>query len=634
MSFFARLPSHALAAIAVAIGSAAACAEAPLTPEDRDHWAYRPVQRPEPPSVEAAAWPRGAIDRFVLRRLEERGLAPAAEADRPTLLRRLSFDLVGLPPTPAELAEFENDRSPQAYERQVERLLASPGYGERWAQHWLDLARFAETDGFEHDKLRPDAWKYRDWVIAALNSDLPYDQFVLRQLAGDELGEPGGEVATMFCLAGPDMPDLNDQHERRHRRLNELTATVGATLLGLQLGCAECHDHKYDPISQEDFYRLRAVFESALPELKRDQPVSVLAAQARPVAARMWQRGDARRPGPELLPGFPRVATLGAPPVVGPHPRQELARWLFDPSHPLAARVMVNRVWQHHFGRGLFDTPSDAGAMGSEPTHPALLDYLAVRLREEGWRLKALHREIVLSASYRQAGRAAAGQTSWAERLRLDPDGELYSRFPRRRLEGEPLRDAMLAAAGLLSAERGGPGVMPPLPEELVQSLIKGQWTASQRQADHYRRSIYLFARRNLRYPLLEAFDRPEATAACPRRERSTTAPQALLQLNSEFSLLVARRLAGRLLAHSADPQEQIRWLYRLTLARQPTEAETQRIASFVSAQRERLAIEARPPQQLALPWGGAALPDPYRGAALVDACLAMVNASEFLYVD
>ena len=622
-------------------------AEAPITDGDRAHWAFSPVVRPELPPVKEAAWMRGGIDAFILARLEKAGLTGAPEASRPALLRRVTFDLTGLPPTPDELTAFENDRAPDAYERLVDRLLASPAYGERWAQHWLDLARFAETDGYEHDKVRPEAWRYRDWVIAALNVDLPYDKFVLEQLAGNEVQGPSSKVQseeevsaksairnpqsaipTMFCLSGPDMPDINDQAERRHSLLNELTATVGATFLGLQLGCAQCHDPKYDPLSQADFYRLRAVFEPAVPALKRDVPYNALAAQKNAEPARFWVRGDHRRPGLEVPAGFPRIASTTHHSPLTTQPRAELAAWLAREDNPLTSRVIANRLWQHHFGRGICATPSDFGLMSGPVTHPELLDWLAVEQREGGWELKRLQRLITSSATYRQASDATGTQQ------RTDPANDLYSRFPRRRLEGEAIRDAMLAAAGLLSSERGGPGVMPPLPPELVGTLLKDQWKTSPREADHYRRSVYVFARRNLRYPLFEAFDRPDANASCPARNRSTTAPQSLVMLNSEFSLLAARRLAGRVLNDAADPARQVELLYLHAFSRKPTADESQRLEQFLAAQGQQIAKEARPREQLALP---PALPenaDPAAAAALVDAALALLNSSEFLYVD
>ena len=463
-------------------------AEAPLTDSDREHWAFRPVVRPQPPFVKNVHWPRGAIDAFILARLEQSDLGPTVEADRATLLRRLSFDLTGLPPTVAELAAFEEDIAPDAYERQVERLLASPAYGERWGQHWLDVARFAETDGFEHDRVRAESWKYRDWVIAALNENLPYDRFVQLQVAGDELDDKSQSVATMFCLSGPDMPDVNDQFERRHLMLNEMTSTVGSVFLGLQLGCAECHDHKFDPVSQSDFYRLRAVFESAVPDLKRDVPYPQLKQQPAAIPARLWIRGDHRRPGPRIEAAFPRIASrsdLGDAPPAETSPRTALARWLVRPDNPLTARVIVNRIWKHHFGRGLFDTPSDVGLLNAEPTHPDLLDWLATEFPSHDWDLKWLHRQIVGSATYRQASRPSRLDPDWVRRLQADPGNIMFSRGHRRRLDGESLRDAMLAMSGLLTDERGGPGVMPPLPDELVGTLLKGQWTTSPRLADH-----------------------------------------------------------------------------------------------------------------------------------------------------
>jgi hypothetical protein len=609
--------------------------ESPISDSDREHWAFQPVRRPELPEVTQRQWLRTSVDPFILSKLQRRGLTPAPEADPATLLRRLSFDLIGLPPTSEELDAFEKDPSTLAYERQVDRLLASPGYGERWAQHWLDLARFADTDGFEHDLVRANAWKYRDWVINALNVDLPYGQFIRQQLAGDESGEQGGEIATTFCLAGPDMPDINDQLERRHNLLNEMTATVGSVLLGLQLGCAQCHDHKYDPISQGDFYRLRAVFEPSVPLLKRDVPYNTLKVQENVAAARFWIRGDHRRPGIEVQPGFPRIASAdgqGRAEGSAGKLRSQFVDWLFRDDNPLTARVIVNRLWQHHFGRGIFETSSDAGLMGTSPSHEELLDHLASELRDHGWSLKHVQRLIVCSATYRQASQGSGD--AWRHAVAMDPTNELYNRYPRRRLEGEALRDALLASAGLLTTERGGPGVMPPLPKELVDTLLKGQWTVSPRQADHYRRSIYLFARRNLRYPLFEAFDRPDANASCPIRSRSTTAPQSLVLFNSEFSLLVARHLAGRVLRETVDSAGQVEALYLLTLSRKPTVKEEATLAAFLSQQRERLAREGRPREKLALPTPCSDDADPYTAAAMVDACLAILNANEFLYVD
>lgn len=610
--------------------------EAPLSSYDREHWAYRPLSRPEIPKVEQPEWLRTAVDAFVLEKLEARGLSGALPADKATLLRRVSFDLTGLPPTIAEQAAFLEDHSPDAWERLVDRLLETPAYGERWAQHWLDLARFADTDGFEFDKVRPDAWRYRDWVIDALNRDLPYDEFVRQQLAGDEL--PGGDaVATMFCLAGPDMPDVNDQHERRHFRLNELTGTVGAVFLGMQIGCAECHDHKSDPISQADFYRLRAVFEPSVPEMKRDVAYHSLANHDQPVVARLWIRGDHRRPGPELEAAVPRIAVADGATLITHEKtglRAALAESLLIDAQPLVARVIVNRLWQHHLGRGLCATPSDFGLINEEPSHPELIDWLARDLIAHGWSLKHLHRRIVCSATYRQTSRNMGDDGDWHQRLAQDPDNRWLSRSPRRRLDGESLRDALLAASGHLNRDKGGPGVMPPLPEELVKTLLKGQWTTSEKTADHTRRSIYLFARRNLRYPLLESFDRPDANASCAVRNRSTTAPQALGLLNSELSVNVARQLAGLILTSATESDEQIELLYQRTLSRRPTGEEIALVRQFLDQQPAALDSGASQEDALVLPLPEPAEIDRAHAAAWVDLCLAILNSNEFLYCD
>jgi hypothetical protein len=639
---------------APALHDAPALQEEPIAESDRDHWAFKPLVRVPPPEVKNAAWAGNPVDRFLAARLEQAGLSPMPPADRATLLRRATLDLTGLPPTPEDLDAFVADASTDAWGKVLDRLLASPAYGERWAQHWLDLARFAESDGFEFDKVRPDAWRYRDWVIEALNADMPYDEFIRLQLAGDELrpGDAPAAVATGFLLAGPDMPDLNLQEERRHNLLNEMTATVGAVFLGLQVGCAQCHDHKYDPVSQADFYRLRAVFEGA--ELFKPHALGRVmhepSGQAGP--GHLMVRGDFRRPGPELEPGFPRIANpwndaVAAPAADAPSTgrRTALARWLSRPDHPLVLRVIVNRVWQQHFGRGLVSTASDFGVMGSWPASPELLDWLATELPSEGWSLKRLHRLLLASAAYRQASRpassdwsaeeTAAAKQSWQRSIAADPPNELYARANRRRLEGEAIRDAMLAASDSLSLRRGGPGVMPPLPEELIATLLKGQWSPSEDEEDCRRRSIYLMAKRNLRYPLFEAFDRPDALSSCARRDRSTTAPQALVLLNSEFSLEQSRRLAGYLLSHSGnDVASQIALAYRRVLSRSPTAEEAAAARELLIGEADRLREEGRSAEELALPQPLAAGIDIHRAAALVEFCLALFNTNEFVYVD
>jgi hypothetical protein len=644
LSIFAILVAGVLHYAYSPVQAAEPLVETAITPGDRDHWSFRPLARAALPQVKNVNWPRTSIDNFILAALEAKSLAPQPEADRPTLVRRLSFDLIGLPPTPAEIDEFVADESPDAYERLVDRLLASPRCGEHLAQAWLDLARFAETDGFEHDKTRPDAWKYRDWVIEALNRDLPYDEFIRLQLAGDELAprDPAATVATAFCLAGPDMPDVNSQEERRHVLLNEIASTVGSVLLGLQVGCAQCHDHKYDPLSQADFYRLRAVFEPAI-VVEKDKSVSVLREGVyKPAAAHVWLRGDHRRPGPEIDAAFPRIANPWNEPLPAGEAgaktsgrRAALARWVTRPDHALALRVAANRLWQQHFGHGLSRTPNDFGVVGGEPSHPELLDWLAGEIVRMGWSQKEIHRLIVTSAVYRQASRSSMSQEAWQAAVSSDPENELLSRFPRRRLEGEAIRDAMLTSAGALSTKRGGPGVMPPLPAELTDTLLAGQWKPSGNPEDAVRRSVYIFARRNLRFPIFEAFDRPDANASCAKRNLSTTAPQSLLLFNSEFSLSMARRLAGLAVAESGSSDSGfVAAAFRRAFGREPSAKESEASLAFLARQQDLLQGEKRRAEKLAMPEPCPSGLDPHAAAAYVDLCLALYNASEFIYVD
>lgn len=618
--------------------------EEPITKSDREHWSFQPVKRPDLPAVQNRQWSRTAVDRFILAKLEAEGLQPAPEADRTTLIRRLYFDVIGLPPLPDDVDRFLTDDSEDAYEKLVDRLLASNHYGERWAQHWLDLARFAETDGYEHDKIRPHAWKYRDWVIKALNEDMPYDQFVRWQLAGDVIApeNPDAKIATAFCLSGPDMPDINSQEERRHTLLNEMTSTVGSALMALQMGCAQCHDHKYDPISTIDFYRMRAFFEPAVKPV-RNQSVLMLTSTSTPAKpSHVMIRGDWRQPGPQVQPAFLRVANLHDLKIKSENDQQQrlaFARWLTRKDHPLTARVMVNRLWQHHFGRGLSTSPSDFGTMGELPSHPELLDWLAAEFVASGWKMKSLHRLILTSSVYRQAGKQTARteekQTEWARSLEADPEAVLLSRFPRQRLDAEVIRDSMLAISGKLSTKTGGRGVMPPLPRELEATLLKGQWKTSLNKEDHYRRSIYVFARRNLRYPQFDVFDRPDANTSCARRGNSTTAPQSLLMLNSANSIQCARELAGLIWDQAGtDPETQVSLLIRRSLGRIPSAAERNELVTFLKSQRQLLTAEKRTTQKLLLPLAQTEVKDVFAGAALTDLCLAILNTSEFLYVD
>jgi hypothetical protein len=712
---------------AFAAEPSAALPEVPITDQERDHWAYRAIGEPAPPAVKDARWSSHPIDALVKSAMEKQSVEPLPPAGKLTLLRRVSFDLVGLPPTPREIEQFLRDDAADAYEKLVDRLLASPAYGERYAQHWLDLARFAETDGFEHDLLRPNAWRYRDWVIDALNRDMPYDEFIRLQLAGDELypGDRDAAVATGFLLCGPDMPDINLQEERRHVVLNEMAATVGSVFLAMQVGCAQCHDHKYDPIRIHDFYRLRAFFESSdifgdhpiptadelaarraaedardpkfheadarreeleaigrerfrqknpdeyptlkqiLGELGNDfndehkQLVKLLKGapplpplsegrimrDGKPHDAHIYLRGDFRQQGPVVQCGFPRVllpADASASPTPE-RPRAELARWLTDRANPLVARVIVNRLWQWHFGAALAANPSDFGTMGAEPTHPELLDWLARRFVSDGGSFKSMHRLIVTSRTYRLASGPFDSEWSNEEQLRAreiwqrsqaaDPQNALVWHRHRRRLDGESIRDAMLVGCEKLSPRRGGPGIRPPLAPEITETLLKDQWKVGGDAEDHRRRSIYLFVRRNLRYPLFDVFDRPDTNASCAMRHESTTATQSLVQFNSDFSLDCARRLAGAI-GPASDADRAIAGAYLRAFNRPASTDEIQLGREFIARQSQKLRDEKREPDSLALPTDGAKFDDPLAAAALVDFCLALLNANEFLYVD
>lgn len=596
--------------------------ELPITESDRDHWSFQAIKQPSLPSVMHHEWPTNGLDYFILDQMEASNLKPANEADRLVLLRRLKLDLLGIPPTLEELDAFETDPSPDAYDRWVDRFLASPRYGERWSQPWLDLARFAETDGFEHDRVRKDAWRYRDWVIQSLNDDMPYHQFVSLQLAGDVGEDQTQKIATMFCLAGPDMPDLNDQELRRHDRLNELTSMIGSALLGLQFHCAQCHDHKNDPISQADFYRFRAVFEPSVPTLERDEPFNIFRSEDSTIEAKFYFRGDLQQTGPTVRAALPRIATDPTQEIQyceSSSPRAELAKWLFQENNPLTARVIVNRLWQTHFGRGLFENPSDVGVAAASPTHPELLDWLATELRRNNWNLKAIQRTMVTSSTYRQQSYASPNDVTWQQRLDKDLSNRLYSRYPRHRLDAEVIRDSMLAATGRLNFECGGESVMPPLPDELLETLLKGQWKTSKDEADYWRRSIYIFARRNLRYPIFESFDRPDAGFSCAKRDLSTTAIQALQMLNSELSIECSKHLSDRILGEAktdADPnatpsiEYQIERLVALTLGRRATERDQVLFQKFM--------------QEV----------DSDTSMKLHAACLSVLNTNEFIYID
>lgn len=677
-----------------------------LTDDDRQYWCFQPVRRVAPPAVERREGARSAVDAFILARLAREGIAPAPEADRRSLARRMAFDLTGLPPTADEIDAFVADEAPDAVERFADRLLASPRHGERWARHWLDLVRYAESDGFKQDDYRPNAWPYRDYVVKSFNRDKPYDQFVIEQLAGDEVApqDPDALVATGYLRHWIYEYNQRDVRSQWMNILNDITDVTSDVFLGMGLGCARCHDHKFDPLLQRDYYRLQAFFTPLMPrddlplaspgeiaeyeaklkaweektadirremaELEREvrdrttngaidkfpkdvrpmlrktaterapfeQQLAELAgrqivmehknlkmdAKLKDEPKARWKElhqrlveYDLDRPAPlptaqaatdvgptapptfipgpsksrEIPPGFLSVLDPGdvqaSPPSSNPRTtgrRLTLARWLVQPDQPLVPRVLVNRLWQHHFGAGLVRTSSDFGRLGEPPTHPELLDWLASRLVSDGWQLKPLHRELVTSATYRQS----AVEPASAPALEKDPDNRWLWRMPIRRLDAEQIRDAALAVTGELFDGGGGPSV--------ESSVAK--------------RSIYVKVIRNRRDPLLEGFDAPDYLTSTAQRNVTTTPNQALLMINGPWALARAKALATDVKRGGGEPAERVERLYRRTLGRSPSDDERRDAESFLTSA------------------GSDA------NASLVDLCHVLLNANEFLYVD
>ncbi len=649
-----RLSDADVQALAAWVKGGAAWPEGAASARLREErpWAFRPLRQVEPPP-DANGWSAIPVGRFVLAKLRERGLRPAPPADKRTLIRRVTFDLTGLPPTPEEIDAFLADAAPGAYERLVERLLASPRYGERWGRHWLDVARYADTGGFEADHNYPNAWRYRDYVIRALNADKPFDRFLQEQVAGDELwpGDRDAVTATGLYCVGPVLPEsASAVGQLEQEWLTDAADTTGAAFLGLTFGCARCHDHKYDPLTQKDYYGLEAVFAAsdrpfpdkvrvlrvkALNGLLSDAPVPKevlndprctvhtegktgfhLFHRDRPLEVRRLARGELSKAREVVGPAVPAVLPLaGRGPDfsrVAPEKRRaELARWLTSADCPLTARVIVNRVWGWHFGQALARTPNDFGAQGEPPTHPELLDWLARDLVEHGWSLKHLHRRILLSETYRM--RSAADGPG----LRVDADNRLLWHFPRRRLEGEAIRDAMLACAGTLNGKPFGPPAVPPLGKEELTGLFdaRGKWPVTKDATEHTRRSVYLLVRRTFVYPLFAAFDPPELMTSCPRRAPTVVPTQALTLLNSPVADQQSAAFARRLLREcGTDPERAVGRAWVLAFGRPPQQQEAEHAAAFL---RERTAAHRGKAEE-----------------ALAELCLALNNANEFVYVD
>jgi len=583
-------------------------------PEDDRHWAFVPPKRPTLPKVKDAAWGRNGIDAFVQARLGREALKPSPAADRATLLRRVTFDLTGLPPTIAELDAFLKDTSSQAYEKAVDRLLASPRYGEHMALDWLEASRYADTDGYQNDRLRY-MWVWRDWLIKALNDNMPFDRFVTEQMAGDLLPDRNffTQVATGFNRnhrinsEGGSIPD-----EWIVEYVADRVETMGTMFLGLTLTCARCHDHKYDPVGQKDFYRLFAFFNNiaeaglgpnngnsppfvkvpkSWPKLSDDEakfvvpaPVKIKVVQTsvprpqpgapdtvmvlheltKPRDTHLLNRGLYDQPdkSEKLQPATPPA--LGAWKAKWPRNRLGLAQWLMDPSHPLTARVTVNRMWQHYFGLGLVKTSENFGVQGEYPSHPALLDWLATEFIRREWDVKAMHKLIVTSATYRQASMV---------RDERDPENRLLARGPRKRLSPYGIRDAALFTSGLMNGQIGGPSVKPYMPPGIWRSISNASY--KQDKGDKlYRRGMYTYWRRTVPPPTMMAFNAAAREVCTVRTDLTTTPLQALTLMNNKTFVEAARFLAERMLQQKGSANDRVAWAFRSVVSRPPTESE------------------------------------------------------------
>ena len=674
-----------------------------ITDDERAYWAFVPPSRP--PVPESTEHTGSAIDAFLDRALRDAGVEPAPPADRYTLLRRASLDLLGLPPTPEQIQRFVNDPSPGAWDRLIDELLASPHYGERWARHWMDLVRYADSGGFEFDVDWPEMHRYRDYLIDSFNQDKPYDRFVMEQLAGDELSSPTDEtmIATGYLRAGP---EAGSGELDRLDALDDLITTTSLTFMGLTVGCARCHDHKFDPITQVDYYRMQAVFigtrrashplvpkervtahrqereriealiepietekeeleapflqiiidrevaklpeylqvawrtppeertegqrlnvvqiedtlslgslrklvteqhlidlmpedvraehariKAKLADLEEQKPrrlpsARVIGERSRtPPPAHFLHRGSPGSKGPVMAPGVLEVTSseewpFPEPPAAAASSwrRRAFAEWLVSERNPLTARVIVNRLWQHHFGEGLVRTPNNLGRMGAPPTHPELLDWLAAELVERGWSLKALHRLMLTSEAYRRASIDLPAARA------VDPENRLLWRMPRVRLEGEIIRDAVLASAGSLDRTVGGPSIFPYIDPELFEKSSKRDWPGvADSDPATWRRSLYVFSKRSIRYPLFETFDQPNLINSAGRRNRTTTAPQSLILMNNPMLFAQASRFAERLRREAGESVgEQIELAFLLALGRPASAGEISSAVSFI----------------------------------------------------
>jgi len=755
-------PAVQAAPVVAAAESKPAATEATAAPKKSKHWAYQPIKTPAQPSVNNKNWVRTPIDAFVLAPLEAKGIAPSPDADRSAFIRRATLDAWGVIPTPEDVVAFVSDTSPDAYERLTDRLLSSPKYGERQARRWLDLARYADSSGFTNDETRESLWRYRDYVINAFNKDKPYNQFVSEQLAGDEIAPGNSEalIATGFLRSYPDDSNSRDLVQKKFQNTTDITDTVGEVFLGQTVGCARCHNHKFDNISMKEYYSLQSFFanvhavdnipaskgpiernyeaawnkwEEATKDLRAKKKALLdpikevgrkynyerfsLATQAalnKPKAA--WTPEDRwvnhrydnnakeedlvayytdnsdksaknyqpdfaekakqykaldkelkkfnklkpaggsttisavtelghsdvppthvrfsgvfDRPLEEVQPGF--IAAINdeqpviEPTAVSSGRRAALAKWIASANNPLTARVFVNRIWAQYFGRGIVETVSDFGKAGKKPTNPELLDYLADNFIKQGWSVKKLHKEILLSSVYRQSS------DSREDLAKADPENKLLAVFPRQRLEAEEIRDSLLVASGKLESGVGGPSVFPPVPSNLGAG---DKWTVSEDPHDQNRRSLYIFTRRSVPYPLLQTFDMASAQQVHSKRDVTTTPLQALALFNSDTVFEWSQALAGRVISEAgSDETAQLDRLYQILFSRSPNDTEKSALQAFLSSQEKTILEKAATGKfAVSIPTGlkDTRVLNPVRAAAFVDLVHTVANSNEFSY--
>ncbi len=572
-------------------------------------WSLNKISLVEPPIIKEDSWSSNAIDKFILHKLRSVGIEPNPAADKLTTIRRVSFDLLGLAPTREEIQKFEADTSGDSYEKLLDRLLANPHYGERWGRHWLDVARFGESHGYESDNERPHAWTYRDAVIKALNQDLPFDEFVKWQVAGDIL-QPENSLAvslTGFLSAGSTVTNVDgvDREKANYDKMDDIVSATGSAFLGLTVGCARCHNHKYDPISQEDYYKMVGFF---LPGREGDRELEIGKPGSK-VKAMVWnggkkrsnpilKRGDVEQKGEDVGVGVLTALSdnngdagewLNEEALKKGDGRDALAHWLTDSDKGaghLLARVIVNRLWQHHFGVGLVKTSNNFGQVGEKPTHPELLDWLAQELINKDWKIKSIHKLIMKSSTYMQT-------VKWDQpRYEIDPENKLFWRKEPRRLEGEIIRDSIMNTAGTLNRKMFGPSVKPWVSKDAINTGSTNKWPVNVKDGpDTWRRSIYVFMRRSMRVPFFEVFDVPDGMQSRGVRELTTVPTQALMLMNNQFVRDQASHFSNRIrkAVGNDNLKDIVEEAYWLALSRSPTDEELSSSVELLSTEGQSL---------------------------------------------